>query len=262
MKELFILTPVYNGARWLEACIENVARQWVPGITHWIIDGGSSDGSKEILLGLSQKYPHLRFLSEPDRGQSDAMNKAIRLAGEAWIGFLNVDDYYESSVLSGVLNRIQSQSMDCLLVGNLRVIDENARILRINRPSQMSFSALLADMCEWPFNPSAYFYPARLHQKIGYFPEDEHFAMDYDFILRIMLHKVPVVYVDEIWGNFRLLPEAKTGQDQADQSSYFRALALREKYSLLAPPSVRLESKIRKVYWAVRNKLYGLINSK
>lgn len=257
---LCILTPVFNGSSWLESCVQNVASQWVPGITHWVVDGGSRDGSAEMLESLSRKYPHLRYVSEPDKGQSDAMNKAIQLAGDAWIGFLNVDDYYEPNVLPRILQAIQEQKNDVLLMGNLRVVDQHGVLLRMNRPSGMTYAGMLADMCEWPFNPSAYFYPARIHKIIGYFPLDEHFAMDYDFIFRIMLHKIPVQYVNEIWGNFRLLPEAKTGKDQAENTSYLRAVAVRNKYDGLAPLSVKIEARLRKVFWAIRNKLYGLLN--
>lgn len=258
-QELCILTPVFNGATWLRACVENVASQWVPGITHWVVDGGSKDGSVEILQALSQTYSHLRFISEPDRGQSDAMNKSILLAGDQWIGFLNVDDFYEPGILPKMMDRIRATSGECLLMGNLNVVDADGQLLRLNRPAQMTYAAMLADMCEWPFNPSAYFYPARVHKTIGLFPVDEHFAMDYDFIFRILLHRIPVQYVDEVWGNFRLLPDAKTGKDQADNTSYLRASAVRELYFQKAPLSVQMEAQLRKVYWALRNKFYGLI---
>lgn len=259
MKELCILTPVFNGAAWLQPCVENVASQWVPGITHWVVDGGSKDGSKELLEVLAQRYSHLRFISEPDKGQSDAMNKSIGLAGDKWIGFLNVDDFYEPGVLPRIMDRIQSIETDCLLMGNLKVVNADGDLLRLNRPADMTYAAMLADMCEWPFNPSAYFYPAGVHKTIGSFPTNEHFAMDYDFIFRILLHQIPVQYVDEIWGNFRLLPEAKTGKDQAENTSYLRAAAVREAYFQKAPLAVKMEAQLRKVYWALRNKMYGLL---
>jgi glycosyltransferase involved in cell wall biosynthesis len=201
----------------------------------------------------------LRWISEKDRGQSDAMNKGIRIAKGQWIGFLNADDYYEKNTLASVLKIIlNNPDKKRLLLGNLNVWDENENLISVNKPSGMSAARMLADICEWPYNPSAYFYPADLHHTIGLFPEDEHFAMDYDFILKLMLKGIPLDYYDDIWGNFRLLPEAKTGRDQAGNESYRRAEILREKYLRQASTTLKIETALLKKAWAVRNKTLGI----
>ncbi len=256
---LSIITPTFNPGHWLEKCVQNVADNLPPDTEHLVIDGGSNDGSIENLQELSKRYPHLRWISEKDRGQSDAMNKGIRMAKGKWIGFLNADDYYEATTLTSVHSLIQKNpGMERLLVGNLKVWDENEQLLSVNKPSGMSPAAMLADACEWPYNPSAYFYPAAVHSKIGFFPEDEHFAMDYDFMLKLMLAKIPIEYHNEIWGNFRLLPEAKTGRDQAARESWHRAESLRKKYLSLAVAGLRQQAALLKTVWAFRNKALGL----
>ena len=255
---LSIITPSFNPGHWLEKCVENVAENLPPDTEHLIIDGGSTDGTVAKLADLAARYPHLRWISEKDRGQSDAMNKGIRMAAGKWIGFLNADDYYESGALRSAWNHIRrNPEKECLLAGNLRVWNEKDELISVNRPSAMHPAAMLADVCEWPYNPSAYFYPASLHDKIGFFPEDEHFAMDYDFMLKLMMAGIPVDYQDEIWGNFRLLPEAKTGKDQADNASYLRAEGLRNKYLSHAGFQLRTQVLILKFFWAVRNKVLG-----
>jgi glycosyltransferase involved in cell wall biosynthesis len=257
---LSIITPVFNAGKWLEACIANVAEQAEGGIEHLIIDGGSTDGSIEILKSQSEKLPHLRWISEKDRGQSDAMNKGIRLAKGKWIGFLNADDFYERNTLYRVLNIIRNKpEQQRLVLGNLNVWDENENLISVNKPSSMSAARMLADMCEWPYNPSAYFYPADLHSILGFFPVDEHFAMDYDFILKLMLAGIPLDYKDETWGNFRLLPEAKTGRDQAGNDSYKRAKTIRLQYYSQSGFILRIKTKLLIGFWALRNKLYGFI---
>ncbi|HPI11893.1 MAG TPA: glycosyltransferase family 2 protein [Catalimonadaceae bacterium] len=257
---LTILTPVYQGASFLKACIENVAGQWTDGIEHLVLDGGSTDGTVGILEEMSARYPHLRWISEKDKGQSDAMNKGIAMARGSWISFLNVDDFYEPGILPKVLEIIQRKGdKPCLLMGNLNVWNEKEELISVNRPSNMTFPLMLADICEWPFNPSAYFYPVSVHKTIGNFPENEHYAMDYDFILRILMAKIPVYYHNEIWGNFRLLPEAKTGKDQAGDASYQRAAAIRSEYLAKASASVQLQTRMLKLFWAVRNKIYGIL---
>lgn len=258
MIQLSIITPTYNPGHWLEKCIQNVAVNLPPFTEHLIIDGGSSDGTAEKLAGLAKMHPHLRWISEKDKGQSDAMNKGLALAAGSWIGFLNADDFYEPGTLGKASDLIRKNpSGERLLVGNLNVINENDELISVNRPGKMSLPALLADICEWPYNPAAYFYPKAIHDKIGNFPSDEHFAMDYDFILKLMSARIPVEYHDEIWGNFRLLPEAKTGQDQAADTSYQRALLLRDKYTAMANWNVRTMVSLLKFLWAIRNKIIG-----
>ena len=247
---LSILTPVFNGSAYLKSCLENVCQQIQPGIEHWIIDGGSEDGSIEILEDYSARYPHLNWVSEKDKGQSDAMNKAIRLAKGQWISFLNVDDYYEAGALASVLKLIsQNPNRECLFVGNLNIWNPDGSLHSVNRSNRITIPRLLADLCEWPYNPSAYFYPKSVHEKIGYFPENEHYAMDYDFILKVATSGIPVEYHDETWGNFRLLPEAKTSQDQQSNQSYLRAKALRDRHFQILPLKQKLEVHWLKLKW-------------
>jgi len=256
---LTIITPVYNGSAYLQGCLENVANQWIEGIEHLIIDGGSKDGTIDILEEYSAKYPHIRWISEKDKGQSDAMNKGIHMAKGSWISFLNVDDFYESKSMISVLEKIKSRkNHGCLLVGNLKIWNEKEELISINRPSSISLPLMLADICEWPFNPSAYFYPASIHQKIGYFPEEEHYAMDYDFFFKVVLAKIPILYFNEVWGNFRLLPDAKTGKDQIENTSFQRAALIRKHYLQLSAPNIQIQVWFLKRFWSVRNKMYSM----
>lgn len=247
---LSILTPVFNGSAYLKSCLENVCHQIQPGIEHWIVDGGSQDGSIELLKEYAAHYPHLHWISEKDKGQSDAMNKAIRLAKGQWISFLNVDDYYEAGALRRVLELIsQNPKQKRLLVGDLNIWNPDGSLHSVNRSNQMTIPRLLADLCEWPYNPSAYFYPKSIHEKIGYFPENEHYAMDYDFILKVALAGIPMEYHNETWGNFRLLPEAKTSQDQKSNQSYLRAQALRDRYFQTLPLEQKMAVRWLRFQW-------------
>jgi hypothetical protein len=188
------------------------------------------------------------------------MNKGLRLAGNAWVGFLNVDDFYEPELLPKILGRIKAEKdPDAFWMGNLHVRDAEDKLISFNQPGNMRLALMLADMCEWPFNPSAYFYPARLHNKIGFFPEGEHYAMDYDFMFRLLFSGWQIQYFNETWGNFRLLAEAKTGQDQAGNQSYLRAEAIRQHYLQKAGPGLRAEVALLRGFWAVRNKCLSLI---
>jgi glycosyltransferase involved in cell wall biosynthesis len=93
--QLSVITPVYNSERFIESCVRSVVEQNCPDVEHLIIDGGSTDRTMEIVKSYADLHPHIRWLSEKDKGQSDAMNKGLRLARGSLIGFLNADDFYE-----------------------------------------------------------------------------------------------------------------------------------------------------------------------
>lgn len=245
-----IITPTYNCGHWLNSCIESVASNWVPGVEHIIVDGGSTDDSVKTLEVLAAKYPHIRYVSEKDKGQSDAMNKGLEMAKGKWVGFLNADDYYENGVFERVIPKIESNPENCaVLVGTLVIINEMNQLVKINKPHEMTLARMFADTCEWPFNPAAYFYPKNLHEKIGYFPVDEHFAMDYDFLLKCWVKGIPFEYYDEVWGIFRLLPEAKTSKDQQMKTSYQRSQELREFYFKQLSWNQQWQVRLEKIRW-------------
>jgi len=209
-----IITPVFNGRRHIEDCLRNVIDQRCDGVEHLVVDGGSSDGTIEVIREYAQSHAHIRWVSEPDHGQSDAMNKGIAMARGAVVGFLNVDDYYEPATLGRALEYFSRLPEPALLVGNCRVWDDTGRLLFVNRPQRLKFRQLLLgfDACPWPVNPAAYFYHKSLHQQIGPYAIDEHFALDLDFLLRAV-RAAHVVYVDEDFGNYQLLPGTKTFTD-------------------------------------------------
>ena len=88
--KISIITASLNRKKFIGAAIESVLAQNYPNFEHWIIDGGSSDGT----LAFLKQYPHLKVLSEPDRGVYDAWNKGIARASGEVVGFLNTDDQY------------------------------------------------------------------------------------------------------------------------------------------------------------------------
>src|ERR1700756_3819113 len=92
--KISIVTPSFNQASFLKEALESVARQNYPAVEHIVVDGGSTDGSVELLKAYSGRngWAHLRWISEPDEGQSDALNKGFKMASGEIIGWLNSDD--------------------------------------------------------------------------------------------------------------------------------------------------------------------------
>jgi glycosyltransferase involved in cell wall biosynthesis len=214
---LTVITPVYNGQRFIESCLQSVINQNCPGAEHLIIDGGSTDMTPGIIERYAKRYAHIRWISEKDHGQSAAMNRGISLARGQIIGFLNSDDYYQPTVLPEILNIFQQLPDPGFLVGNCNVLNDDGKITYLNKPSRLSLTNMLigGEKNQFPYNPSAYFYHKSLHEKIGPYDESNHYTMDLDFLLRAV-RTAHVKYVDETWGNFRYIRGTKTFQSKED----------------------------------------------
>lgn len=204
-----IITPVYNGERFIESCIQVVIDQACPESEHIIVDGGSTDSTVNIIKQHAQKYSHIRWISEKDNGQSDAMNKGIAMAKGKILGILNVDDFYQKNVLNRVIKIFDTLPENSLVVGNCNVWDDGGNLLYVSKPARLSLLDILLDINQFPFNPSAYFYHLSLHEQIGLYDVAEHYVMDLDFIMKA-LQFAKIKYINETWGNFRLIENTKT----------------------------------------------------
>jgi glycosyltransferase involved in cell wall biosynthesis len=242
-----VITPVYNGEKFIAACIQNVIDQNCSNVEHIIVDGGSSDRTLEIVQHYAAQYSHIRWISEKDQGQSDAMNKGIKLSEGGVIGILNVDDYYEPNVLNQVSDQFKTLPEPTFLTGNCNVLNEEDQILYVNRPHKITIINLLADKIPHPYNPSAYFYHKSLHKQIGDYDINEHYAMDLDFILKAVRH-ANVKYVDQTWGNFREIQGTKTNSAKSDGTHDQRRKDLLKKHcsqlSWVRQVQVAIESNI------------------
>jgi glycosyltransferase involved in cell wall biosynthesis len=244
--DLSILTPVYNGEKYIENCLSNVQAQDCSRAEHIIIDGGSMDGSLDLARQYSQKYPHIRLISEQDRGQSDALNKGIAISRGRILGILNVDDTYEPGVLNRVLGLLDGLPEPALVVGNCNVWDTHRQLMLVNKPKKLAFADLLLgqNVNPFPVNPSAYFYHKSLHDIIGPYDVDEHYTMDLDFLLRAV-QSAHVHYYDEVWGNFNLHSQTKTYLDIERGSTLARQADLLKKYTSLLPFHQRLMVRLK-----------------
>lgn len=240
--KLSVITPVFNGIRFIDFCIRSVIDQNCPDVEHLIIDGGSTDGTVEVIRSYAEAYTHIRWLSEQDHGQSDAMNKGINMASGEILGILNVDDYYEPGVLCEVIDMFRELPKPTLLLGNCNVWDDDGKLQFIGKPSGISFLRLLMqDIRVFPNNPSAYFYHKSLHEIIGLYDVEEHFGMDVHFIFRAV-RAAHVEYVDKVWGNYRYLSGTKTYTDVLSGQNKIRVVAITDYYRQQAPFHYRILS--------------------
>jgi glycosyltransferase involved in cell wall biosynthesis len=257
MTKLSIITPVFNGVKFIELCIQSVIDQNCFDIEHIIVDGGSSDGTIEIIKQYAEKYPHIYWISELDKGQSDAMNKGIKMAKGNIIGILNVDDIYEKKTLSYVINYFQKLSEPSFLVGNCYVWNDDGTLKYINKPNKPSLLNILIGRTHLA-NPSAYFYHRSLHNKIGYYKLDEQYAMDTDFIIRVAL-AIPIKYVNINFGNFRMYNETKTMRDLESGLSLERLDYYLDFYSKKLPVTHQILVKCLRILRIIKSQILSII---
>ena len=239
--QLTIITPVFNGIRFIESCIKNVMDQAQEGVLeHIIFDGGSTDGTTEVIKRYAEHCSHIRWASEPDRGQSDAMNKGVRAAAGQILGFLNVDDFYEPGVLREIVPMFERFREPTLLVGNCNIWDDHGKLISVSRPASIGLLNLLRGRYEeaFPMNSSAYFYHRSLHDRIGPYEVGEIFAMDIHFIFRAVQH-ANVAYVDKTFGNYRYLEGTRTFEDVKNGMNSVRVKKITDDYRRQQPAYIR-----------------------
>jgi glycosyltransferase involved in cell wall biosynthesis len=214
--KLSIITPTFNAKDFITACVENVQAQGPSVGEHVIADGGSTDGTLDLLAALSEKYGNVRVLHGPDRGQSDAMNKATDAATGEIIGVLNADDYYEPGAASEAMQLFAEQSDLDFVAANTRILGPNDELIRWNKPRDLRPEILVwrSPHFELPANPSAYFYKKSMHDRLGGYEVANHYTMDIEFIFEA-LEAGRFRYVDRHWGNFRLIPGTKSFANMA-----------------------------------------------
>jgi hypothetical protein len=139
--KLSILTPSYGYGRFMSDCVKSVLMQKNVDVEHIVMDGGSNDETVQILESLSND-PRLHWVSEPDDGQSDALNKAFSMSTGDWIGWLNADEFYLPGALASVVDCIADNPTTDLIYGDFTEVDTNGRLGRLVAEHDFSEKAL------------------------------------------------------------------------------------------------------------------------
>jgi glycosyltransferase involved in cell wall biosynthesis len=243
---LTIITPVLNSIQFIEKCILNVIEQNCSDqLEHLIIDAGSTDGTLEVIKSYAEKFAHIRYISEPDNGQSDAMNKGIKLANNSIISFLNADDVYYPFTLRRVIHLFKSKPGLEFISGNCKVVSQDGDLIYLNRPKRIKAYHLFSYTEAFPVNPVAYFYKKEIHNKTGLYNTDDHHTMDYDFILKASL-VTNIIYFNEDWGYAMYHDGSKTQQDLANNQMFEKKKKTFETNYANAPANVKIKAAIYK----------------
>jgi glycosyltransferase involved in cell wall biosynthesis len=184
LPKISVITPCLNQGQFLEECIRSVSSQNYPHREHIIVDGGSTDNSIEII----QKYQAQLtcWVSEPDQGQSDAINKGFRLATGDVIAWLNSDDYYLPGAFEQVAQAYQAKPTAPFYFGNGLRVDKIGKIKRVHSPRLPLFfnHEALCYGLNYIFQPATFIRSQSL-KKVGYLATNLHYGMDSDLWLRL-----------------------------------------------------------------------------
>jgi glycosyltransferase involved in cell wall biosynthesis len=199
-----IVTPSFNQGRFLRRTIDSVLAQDYPRLEYRVVDGGSTDESVAILRSYG---PRLKWTSAPDRGQADAINQGLAHAQGEILAYLNSDDVLRPGAVSIVVKHFAQHPDWDLVYGNADHIDECDRMLGQYPTAPYSFARLLVDCCIC--QPAA-FWRRRMAERVGPFDVGLHYALDYDYWMRIDRAGGRLVHVPEVLAASRLYPETKT----------------------------------------------------
>jgi len=227
--KISIITPSFNQVEFLERTIRSVIDQDYPNIEYIVIDGGSTDGSVDLI----KKYEHrlAYWVSEKDRGQAHAINKGFERATGDWVAWQNSDDTYYPGVFSHLASVAKSNSALQLIIGNMNLIDRDDGLLRDLKYVRPTYKSLLSE--GMVLTNQAAFWRRSLHQEIGLLSEAFDCSFDYEWFLRLLAHTDRSHHVNAPWGALRLHEGTKTSnqQDVFDRE-YRQILAGREPSTL------------------------------
>jgi glycosyltransferase involved in cell wall biosynthesis len=193
--KISIVTPSLNQAQYIEEAIISVLAQEYAHFEHIIIDGGSTDGTIEIL----KKYSHLTWISEQDNGQSDAINKGLaRISGDI-VGWLNCDDFYLPGTFIKVADELSAEYPDAIY-SNSRYVDESGNITA-EQITQSASKWMSLFRCYIP-SETFFFKRSILRDKILIDP-GFHICMDMEFFAHILYKGYKVKKVNDFFAHFR-----------------------------------------------------------
>ena len=200
-----IVTPSFNQANFLESTILSVIEQDYPSLEYIVVDGGSTDGSLDIIQKYDDRISH--WSSEPDAGQTEAINKGFARASGDILAYLNSDDLYRPGAVSEAVEFLSKHAEVGMVYGDADYINEAGLTIGKFSAAQTDYRRLRRGYVHIP--QQAAFFRAELWDRVGPLDPTFQFAMDYDLWVRIAALG-PIRYHRRNWASFRLHGKAKT----------------------------------------------------
>jgi len=235
-----IVTPSFNQAAYLEETIQSVLGQTYARIEYIVIDGGSQDGSQAVIRKYAGKLAH--WVSEKDKGQTEAINKGFARTHGDILGWINSDDTLLPNAVEEAVAFLREHPQVGMVYGDANYIDEKSRVIGRFPAAQTNLKKLRHGYVHIPQQAS--FFRKSLWDQVAPLDDSFYFAMDYDLWTRLAVIS-ELKYLPRTWANFRLHADAKT--IAADDRCWPEMLRVhyREGGSRLAP--IVLKYRVRKI---------------
>jgi glycosyltransferase len=200
--KITVVTAVLNNKVFFESCINSVLKQTYPDKESIIVDGGSIDGTVDIIKKYEDRITS--WISEPDNGIYDALNKGLKLSSGDIVGILNADDIYaHNKVLETVVSHMTENKVDSCY-GNLLYVDRKNLHKTIRYWKSDIYKEGLFYKGWMPPHPT-FFVKREMYEKYGYFNTDFKIAADYELMLRLIeKHKISTCYIPEVLVKMRM----------------------------------------------------------
>ena len=238
-----IITPSYNQGEFIEETIRSLLLQGYPNLEYIIIDGGSTDESVEIIKKYS---PWLTYwVSEPDRGQTHAVNKGFERSSGEILAWLNSDDTYEKNALQKIAALFSEKPTVDVVYGNVKIINEGGEKITELRSVPFDYQAFLHETVHIA-SQSAVFWRRKLFFDVGMLGEEYGFAMDRELLVKFARKKAKFQFIHEILGTYRCHSSSKTF-GTADQSKQ-ELLKIEEISQVRQSPTY----KLRRLFYRMR----------
>jgi len=249
LPKLSVITPSFNQGRYLERTILSVLNQKYPNLEYIIIDGGSTDESVEVIKKYEKFLTY--WISEPDNGQVDALNKGFSKATGEWISFQNSDDVYFPDTFQRFGQVIRQNSNVDLLYGDLFMITPDDQVTELLKTLPYSFLSQLVEGMQ--IHNQSLFFKKRLLDDFGVFDPSFRFAFDYEFVTRYTAHPgTTALRVEGLAGALRVHDEAKSSTiAQVGRQEHERVQATFAKYNTSPLPQ-----KMQYLYCRLRKLAY------
>lgn len=234
-----IVTPSYQQAHYLEQAISSVLDQDYPNLEYFVMDGGSADGSREIIERYANRLAG--WVSERDAGQAEAINKGLSRATGEIVAWLNSDDYYLPGALRRAVKALQEHPSAGLVYGNVFSVDGRGRAFNLQTFRPYSLEDLMVFRI---ISQPAVFMRRSILAQAGLLDPSYHLLLDHQLWLR-MACLAPLVYIPEALAAARYHPKAKNLARAADfGAEAFRLLAWMESAPEFAGPFDRLKNHV------------------
>ena len=201
-----IITPSFNSYTYIKENIDSVLSLGESVKEHVIFDGGSDDGTVSFLKDCQSEK--LYWVSKPDKGQTDAINKAIEKSTGDIIGWLNSDDAYVDDILDEVIKLFEKRPDIDIIHGDVFIIGQNGETIGISRGKKINKVDDL--LCDNPIKQPGLFFRRKIIHEIGLLNEGLHYVMDREYWFRALNNKVSFYYTGKPLAKFRLISGTKT----------------------------------------------------